>query len=204
MDELERIYKGFEQNSGRKNNRENAFWNNQTEGNNQPNPRQKDAERLEEEIQSLYANRKFLNRMISAFLAIGISSAGINSIAKIGLPMIATGTLGGLVLAVFFGNTVSKIKLEGNRPKFDGEFFGASIQTAAVGTALLIGYREQREVARITKIGQKRFIEEVKAYEKKPQIKETPLGGGALTAGCLLLLALGILLMTKGDKKKSW
>lgn len=204
MDELDRIYRGFQQNSRKESNRNQSLWNNKAEGENETNARQKDAIRLEQEIESIYADRKFLNRMISAFFAIAISSAGINSIAKIGLPMIATGTLGGLVLAVFFGNTVSKIKIEENRPKFDGEFFGASIQTIAVGTALWIGYREQREIEKITGIGKKRFIEEVKAYEKKPQVKENPLIDGALTAGCLLMLALGLLLMTKGNKKKNY
>lgn len=207
MDELENLYQGFQQGVGNGNEAGETgdflnLWDNKVEESPQINSRQKDAERLEDEIRGIYENRKFLNRVISTFLAVAISSAGINGIAKIGLPMIATGTLGGLVLAVFFGNAVSKIKLEGNRPKFDGEFFGATIQTIGVGTALWTGYGEQREIEAIAKIGKERFIQEVTAYETKPQVKENPLSGGLVTGGALLLLALGILLIAKGDKDK--
>ena len=189
MDNLERIYEAFRQQP-------------EEETNQRKDPRQKDAERLEEEIQGIYENRRFLNKTISTFFAVTVSSAGINLITRIGLPMTATGTIGGLVLAVFLGNTISKIKLEGNRPKIDGEFIGSSIQTIGVGASFWAGCKEQREIERTAKVGKERFIEEVKTYEKKPQMKESPLENGASIAGLLLLLAIGILLIAKGDKKR--
>jgi hypothetical protein len=207
VDELESLYQGFQQGAGNGNEATGggdflSLWQNQEGEAPQNNPSSRDAKRLEDEIRGIYENRKFINKIISTFLAVSIASAGVNSIAKIGLPIIASGTLGGLVLAVFFGNALSKIKLEGNKPKFDGEFFSASVQTIAVGTALWTGYREQREVEHIAKIGKERFIQEVTAYETKPQIKENLLSGGLITGGALLLLALGILLITKGDKTR--
>jgi hypothetical protein len=199
---LEELYQRFNQVPRRENSLGNQPWGTTEEGHSQSSSRQKDLERLEEEIESIHANRKFLNQFIAIFFAASVSSAGINAMTIIGLPMIATGTVGGIVIAVFFANTVSKIKLEGGKPKLDGEFIGSGIQTIAVMTAAWTGCKEQREVAKITKIGKERFIQEVKEYEKKPQAKENPIGGGAFTAVCFLLLALGILLMTKGEKKK--
>ena len=205
MDELENLYQGFQQGAEGEGGNQTDFLNlwgeEQNRQDTKPKPREIDTERLEEEIRGIYEGRKFLNRAIATFLGVAIASAGVNAMAKIGLPVIATGTLGGLVLAVFFGNAISKIKLEGNRPKFDGEFFAAVIQTGGVGTAVWMAFSEQREIEKIAQIGKERFQEEVIAYETKPQPENNPLAGGFIVGGALLLLAIGIALMIGGNSK---
>jgi hypothetical protein len=75
MDELESLSQGFQQGAGNGNEATGtgnflSLWQNQEGEAPQNNPSSKDAERLEDEIRGIYENRKFVNRMISTFLAV--------------------------------------------------------------------------------------------------------------------------------------
>jgi hypothetical protein len=106
MDEWEKVLQGFNQGVQTETEVKTAndflgSWDNPTQERTPYNPREEDARNLEAEIRGIYEDRKLLNRALATLLAVATASAGINSIAKIGLPIMATGTLGGLVLAVF-------------------------------------------------------------------------------------------------------
>jgi hypothetical protein len=61
----------------------------------EPTPEEKDLQRLEGDIHSIFESRRLLNKAIATFSAVVGSSAGIHLFARLGIPALASGTLGG-------------------------------------------------------------------------------------------------------------
>jgi hypothetical protein len=73
-------------------------------------PEDKDLQRLESEIQGIFLSRRLLNKAVATLFAVVGSSAGIHLFARLGIPAIASGTIGGIVIAVCLGNALTKIR----------------------------------------------------------------------------------------------
>jgi hypothetical protein len=105
-------------------------------------PEEKDLQRLEGDIHSIFESRRLLNKAIATFCAVVSSSAGIHLFARLGIPAIASGTIGGIVIAVCLGNALTKVRIDQGRPTIDSEFSLALAQALAVTGAMWIGARD--------------------------------------------------------------
>jgi hypothetical protein len=166
----------------------------------EPTPEEKDLQRLEGDIHSIFESRRLLNKAIATLTAVVGSSAGIHLFARLGIPAIASGTIGGIVIAVCLGNALTKIRIDHGRPTIDGEFSLALAQALAVAGAMWIGASEYRQLSDLASQGRTEFVTEVQNFELKPQ---SPDFGWLGIAGIGVVL-LGAIVLLKGSKRNGY
>ena len=167
----------------------------------EPTPEEKDLQRLEGDIHSIFESRRLLNKAIATFSAVVGSSAGIHLFARLGIPALASGTLGGIVIAVCLGNALTKIRIDQGRPTIDSEFSLALAQALAVTGAMWVGAREYRQLSDLASQGRTEFVTEVQNFELKPQ---SPDFGRLGLAGIGVLLLVVAIAFLKGGKRNGY
>jgi hypothetical protein len=166
----------------------------------EPTPEEKDLQRLEGDIHSIFESRRLLNKAIATFCAVVGSSAGIHLFARLGIPAIASGTIGGIVIAVCLGNALTKIRIDHGKPTIDGEFSLGLAQALAVTGAMWIGASEYRQLSDLANQGRAEFVTEVQSFELKPK---APDFGWLGIAGIGVVL-LGAIVLLKGRKRNGY
>jgi hypothetical protein len=159
----------------------------------EPTPEDKDLQRLESEIQGIFSNRQLLNKALATFLWVAGSGTGIHLFARLGIPAIATGTIGGIIIALAFGNALTKIRIEQGRPTIDGDFSLALAQALGVAGAMWLGARDYRQLEDLAKQGKSQFVTEVKNFEVKPTAPDWGRLGLAGVGVLLLVVAIAFL-----------
>ncbi|MBD2511350.1 hypothetical protein H6G91_29595 [Nostoc muscorum FACHB-395] len=155
----------------------------------QQTPEDEDSLRLEQSIREVFTNKQLLNKALATFLGVFTANAGVSLLTSLGIGAIASGTLGSIVLGLFFANTLTKLHYDG-QIHIDKDFLVATAQTASVGASLWIAFDEYRAVSEATNTGKTRFYQEVKTYEVKPTPKsEIPWGLIGVGAFVLLVIA---------------
>jgi len=139
--------------------------------------------------------------MIATFCAVVGSSAGLHLFARLGIPAIASGTIGGIVIAVCLGNALTKIRIDQGRPTIDSEFSLALAQALAVTGAMWIGATEYRQLSDEARQGRTEFVIEVQNFELLPQ---SPDFGRLGLAGIGVLVLLGAIVFLKGGKRNGY
>jgi hypothetical protein len=167
----------------------------------EPTPEEKDLQRLEGDIHSIFESRRLLNKAIATIVAVVGSSAGIHLFARLGIPTIASGTLGGIVIAVCLGNALTKIRIDQGRPTIDGEFSLALAQALAVTGAMWFGSRDYLALSDLAHQGKSEFLTEVQNFEQKPQ---SPDFGWLGIAGIGVVVLLGVIALLKGGKRNGY
>ncbi|NEP11618.1 MAG: hypothetical protein F6K14_15675 [Symploca sp. SIO2C1] len=124
-----------------------------------------DNEHLEVEISAAFSQHRMINDALVTFLGFSAVGEGVLLFAQLGLPTLATGSIGSIALALFAANTLTKIAIANGRPSIDGDFWIEVVKTGAAGTALFVFSRESREISKASHKGAQQFIEEVKAFE---------------------------------------
>jgi hypothetical protein len=166
----------------------------------EPTPEEKDLQRLEGDIHSIFESRRLLNKAIATFCAVVGSSAGIHLFARLGVPAVASGTIGGIVIAVCLGNALTKVRIDQGRPTIDGEFSLALAQALGVTGAMWFGSSEYRQLSDLANQGKNEFLTEVQNFELKP--KAPDFGWlGIVGIGVVLLGAIAFL---KGSKRNGY
>jgi hypothetical protein len=164
-------------------------------------PEEKDLQRLEGDIHSIFESRRLLNKAIATFCAVVGSSAGIHLFARLGIPAIASGTIGGIIIAVCLGNALTKIRIDQGRPTIDSEFSLALAQALAVTGAMWFGSSEYRQLSDEARQGRTEFSTEVQNFEVKPT---TPDLGRLGIVGIGVLVLLGAIAFLKGGKRNGY
>ncbi|MBD2498442.1 hypothetical protein [Nostoc sp. FACHB-280] len=156
-----------------------------------PTPELEDSDRLEQSIRDVFANKQLLNKALATFLGVFTANAGVSLLTSLGIGAMASGTLGSIVLGLFFANTLTKLQYDG-QIHIDKDFLVATAQTTSVGASLWIAFDEYRAVSQASSVGRTRFYQEVQSYEVKPTPKnETPwLLIGLAGFGLLVLAAI--------------
>jgi len=167
----------------------------------EPTPEEKDLQRLEGDIHSIFESRRLLNKALATLVAVVGSSAGIHLFARLGIPALASGPLGGIVIAVCLGNALTKIRIEQGRPTIDSEFSLALAQSLAVTGAMWVGAREYRQLSDLASQGRTEFVTEVQNFELKPQ---SPDFGRLGLAGIGVLLLVVVFAFLKGGKRNGY
>jgi hypothetical protein len=167
----------------------------------EPTPEEKDLQRLEGDIHSIFESRRLLNKTIATLTAVVGSSAGIHLFARLGIPAVASGTIGGIVIAVCLGNALTKVRIDQGRPTIDGEFSLALAQALAVTGAMWFGSRDYRQLSDKANQGKSEFMTEVQSFELKPQ---SPDFGWLGIAGIGVVLMLVAIALLKGSKRSGY
>jgi hypothetical protein len=173
-------------------------------------PEEKDLQRLEGDIHSIFESRRLLNKAITTFCAVVGSSAGIHLFARLGIPAFASGTIGGIIIAVCLGNALTKIRIDQGRPTIDSEFSLALAQALAVTGAMWIGATEYRQLSDKASQGRTEFVTEVKNFEVKPKAPDLGWLGIAGIGMALLIVAIcalpqrNALAFLKGGKRNGY
>ena len=167
----------------------------------EPTPLEKDLQRLEGDIHSIFESRQLLNKALATIVAVVGSSACIHLFARLGIPAIASGTIGGIVIAVCLGNAVTKVRIDRGRPNIDGEFFLALTQALGVTGSMWFGSSEYRQLSDLASQGRTEFSTEVQNFEQKPQ---SPDFGGLGVAGIGVLLLLVVIAFLKGSNRNGY
>jgi hypothetical protein len=154
-----------------------------------PTPEDEDGDRLEQSIREVFSSKKLLNKALATFLGVFAASGGVGLMTSLGIGAMATGTIGSIVLGLFFANTLTKIQYDG-QIHIDQQFIVAAAQTVSIGGALWIAFDEYRAVSHASKAGKERFYQEIKEYEIKPP---PPTGTPWLTIGGMVLAFLVVL-----------
>lgn len=169
----------------------------------EPTPEERDLERLEDDIRSIFEGRKFLNKTIATFLGCAAANGSVHLLAQLGLPALASSSIGAILVGLFFANALTKIRVSEGRAHIDQDFLVGIAQTCGVTGALWQAFDEYRQISNQSRVGRERFLAEVKAYEVLPSPPSTT--GRFLTAGSgLALLVLAIALITKRGKKSGY
>ncbi|MBU7584448.1 MAG: hypothetical protein KAF91_16295 [Nostoc sp. TH1S01] len=162
----------------------------------QKTPEEEDNDRLEQSIRDVFSNKQLLNKALATFLGVFTANAGVSLLTSLGIGAMASGTLGSIVLGLFFANTLTKLQYDG-QIHIDKDFLVATAQTTSVGASLWIAFDEYRAVSKANSVGKTRFYQEIKSYEVKPTPKnETPWLSIGLAAFGLLAIAF----LAKGGK----
>src|SRR4028119_1643376 len=132
-------------------------------------PEEKDLQRLENDIHSIFESRRLLNKALATLFAVVGNSAGIHLFARLGIPDLASGTIGGIVIAVCLGNALTKIRIDQGRPTIDSEFSLALAQALAVTGAMWIGATEYRQLSDEARQGRAELVTEVQNFELLPR-----------------------------------
>jgi hypothetical protein len=164
-------------------------------------PLEKDLQRLEGDIHSIFESRRLLNKAIATLFAVVGSSAGIHLFARLGIPAFASGTIGGIVIAVCLGNALTKIRIDQGRPIIDSEFSLALAQALAVTGAMWVGARELRQLSDKASQGRTEFVTEVKNFELLPQSPDLARLG---LVGIGVLLLIVVLAFLKAGKRNGY
>lgn len=164
-------------------------------------PEDRDLQRLEGDIHSIFESRRLLNKALATFSAVVGSSAGIHLFARLGIPTITSGTIGGIVIAVCLGNALTKIRIDQGRPTIDSEFFLALAQALAVTGSMWVGAREYRQLSDLANKGRSEFVTEVQNFEHKPQ---SPDFGRLGLAGIGVLLLVVAVAFLKAGKRNGY
>ena len=167
----------------------------------EPTPEEKDLQRLEGDIHSIFESRRLLNKAIATFCAVVGSSAGIHLFARLGIPAIASGTIGGIVIAVCLGNALTKVRIDGGRPTVDGEFSLALAQALGITGSMWFGSSEYRQLSDLARQGRTEFVTEVQSFELKPK---APDFGWLGIAGIGVVLLLGAIALLKGGNRNGY
>lgn len=154
-------------------------------------PEDEDSDRLEQSIREVFSNKQLLNKSLATFLGVFSASGGVSLMTYLGIGALASGTLGSIVLGLFFANTLTKIQYSG-QIHISQDFIVAAFQTTSVGVALWIAFDEYRTVSNSSRTGKQRFYQEVKDFEVKPTPpSDTPwLVVGGLALGLLAFAAV--------------
>jgi hypothetical protein len=169
----------------------------------EPTPEERDLERLEDDIRSIFEGRKFLNKAIATFLGCAGANGSVQLLAQLGLPALASSSIGAILVGLFFANALTKIRVSEGRPSIEQNFLVGIAQTCGVTGALWQAFDEYRQISHQSRVGREQFFAEVKAYEVKPS--PPPDNSRWLTAGVgVTLLVLAIALMFKGGKKSGY
>lgn len=164
----------------------------------EPTPEERDLERLEGDIHAIFEGRKFLTKAIATFLGCAIANGSVHMFAQLGLPALASSSIGGILVGLFFASALTKIRVREGRPSLEKDFVVGVAQTCSVTGALWLAFDEYREVSHLAREGREKFFAQVKAYEVLPS---PPTTGRWVTAGVgVALLVLGIAVMTKGGR----
>lgn len=164
----------------------------------EPTPEERDLERLEEDIRSIFEGRKFLNKAIATFLGCATANGSVHLLAHLGFPALASSSIGAILVGLFFANALTQIRVSEGRPSIDKDFLVGIAQTCGVSAALWQAFGEYRQISHAARVGREQFLAEVKAYEVLPSPSDT---GRWLTAGVgVVLLVLAIAVMTKGRR----
>jgi hypothetical protein len=154
---------------------------------------EKDFQRLENDIQSGFENRKLLNKIFFCMVCICGSNAGMHTFAKIGIPAIAGGTLGGIAIVVLLGNALTKIQVNQGKPQISSDFFLGLAQATGAAGAMWLGASEYREISTLGSQGKRELLVEVKDFQVKPQPPDMGRLGLLGIGVCLLIVAIGLL-----------
>jgi hypothetical protein len=164
-------------------------------------PEDRDLQRLEGDIHSVFESRRLLNKAIATFCAVVGSSAGIHLFARLGIPAIASGTIGGIVIAVCLGNALTKIRIDQGRPTIDGEFSLALAQALGITGSMWFGSSEYRQLSNLASQGRTEFSTEVQNFELKPQ---SPDFGRLRLAGIGVALLIVAIAFLKGSNRNGY
>lgn len=164
-------------------------------------PEEKDLQRLEGDIHSIFESRRLLNKAIATFCAVVGSSAGIHLFARLGIPAIASGTIGGIVIAVCLGNALTKVRIDQGRPHIDGEFCLAMAQALGITGSMWFGSSECRQLSDLASQGKSEFMTEVQNFELKPK---APDFGWLGIAGIGVVLMLVVIAFLKGSNRSGY
>lgn len=164
-------------------------------------PEDKDLDRLEQDIHEIFSSRRKLNKILVTLLGITGSTAGIHLFARLGIPALASGTLGGIVIALCFGNALTKIRIDRAKPHIDSEFFLALCVVLGVTGAMWVGARDYRQLHGLASVGRSEFLTSVKNFEIRPS---SPDFGRLGTAGIGLLLLLVAIALLKGGQRSGY
>ncbi|MFB8788869.1 MAG: hypothetical protein U7123_08460 [Potamolinea sp.] len=165
----------------------------------EPTPEENDLERLEADIKGIFATRQLLNQALQTFCVVAGSSATLHLFARLGIPAVATGTMGGIVLALVFANALTKISISQGRPTLDNQFFLALSQALGVTGAMWVGGSE-KHIQDLAAKGRNEFLTEVRNFEVKPQPTDFGRVGMAGIGIVLLLIAIALV---KGGKRNA-
>lgn len=158
-----------------------------------PTPEDLDLERLENDIREIFNARRCANKVLTGLLGVIGSTAGVHLFAKIGIPTVASATLGGVVVLIAFGNALTSIRINQGRPTVDGDFFIALAQALGVTGSLWLGTQEYRQLSAVATKGKNEFLTEVKDFTITPQPPDFTRIGLAGVGLALLVVAVAIL-----------
>lgn len=165
-------------------------------------PEERDLTRLEDEIHAVFEGRKFLTKAIATFLGCATANGSVHLLAQLGLPALASSSIGAILVGLFFANALTKIRVRDGRPSIEKDFVVAIAATCSVTGALWLAFDEYRQISHQASLGREQFLAEVKAYEVLPS---PPTTGRWVTAGVgVALLVFAIALITKGGKRHEY
>ncbi|MGB7440128.1 MAG: hypothetical protein WA919_03600 [Coleofasciculaceae cyanobacterium] len=165
-------------------------------------PEQEDESRLESEIRGSFTDRKLINRAITTFNCIAAARGSLYLLARLGLPALATGTVGGVLIVAALGDALARVSINQGKPSIDGNFLAALVRTVGAGAAVWLSLDEQREISSATDSGSEQFVQEVKDFEVRdtaPPFWQTPWLGVVP-----VLVLMGILVIVGVRKNDRW
>jgi hypothetical protein len=158
----------------------------------EPTPEELDLTRLENDIQEIFNARRFANKLLTGLLNVIGSTAGVHLFAKLGIPALASTTLGGVVVLIAFGNALTSIRINQGKPNVDGDFFIALAQAMGVSGSLWLGAQEYRQLSHVARKGTSTFLSEAKEFYVTPQPPDFTRVGLVGVGLALLIVAIAI------------